>query len=176
MVPVIHMVPGLHWQPLQELLGFLREKNGLSGMENGEVDWFKLIWSNYNISPSPRFPWNFRGFPLLFTTIWGPRSCEVAIIWPEVDGKLPFFPYSWFSAKGELSNSSYLLILPKCPIEPWLCFELMVNSCPHLPLPFIFGTRGRSLPDILATGSLFQIYRELEDGPGWIISGTPLED
>ena len=25
---------------------------------------------------------------------------------------------------------------------------------PHLPVPYIFGTRGRSLPDILATGSL----------------------
>ena len=23
----------------------------------------------------PRFPWNFRGFPLLFTTIWGENSC-----------------------------------------------------------------------------------------------------
>ena len=30
--------------------------------------WF---WPNYNISP--RFPWNFRGFPLLFTTIWGEK-------------------------------------------------------------------------------------------------------
>ena len=35
---------------------------------------------------------------------------------------------------------------------------------PHLPVPYIFGTRGRSLPNILATGSQrFQIYRELED-------------
>jgi len=25
---------------------------------------------------------------------------------------------------------------------------------PHLPVPYIFGTRGRSLPDILATGRL----------------------
>ncbi len=25
----------------------------------------------HNISPTDRFPWNFRGFPLLFTTIWG---------------------------------------------------------------------------------------------------------
>ena len=33
------------------------------------------IWPTYNISPSPRFPWNFRGFPLLFTTIWGENSC-----------------------------------------------------------------------------------------------------
>ena len=27
-----------------------------------------------------------RWFPLLFATIWGPRSCEVAIIWPDING------------------------------------------------------------------------------------------
>ena len=31
----------------------------------------------------PRFPWN-KGISLTKTTIWGPRSCEVAIIWPDV--------------------------------------------------------------------------------------------
>ena len=36
-------------------------------------------------------------------------------------------------------------------------------SFPHLPVSYIFGTKGRSLPDILATGSnRFQIYRDLE--------------
>ena len=33
---------------------------------------------------------------------------------------------------------------------------------PHLPVPSIFGTRGRSLPDIFSTGSLVP-NRELED-------------
>ena len=35
---------------------------------------------------------------------------------------------------------------------------------PHLPFPYIFETRGRSLPDIYwQLGAWFQIYRELED-------------
>ena len=38
--------------------------------------WIKIyIWPNYNISPSPRFPWNSRGYPFQKTTFWGPRSC-----------------------------------------------------------------------------------------------------
>ena len=47
-------------------------------------------WTNLNdvvklsiIFHQPGFPWNSRRFPLL-TTIWGPRLCEVAKIWPEL--------------------------------------------------------------------------------------------
>ena len=39
----------------------------------------KRIWLIFH---QPRFPWNSRGFPSL-ATFWGPRSCEVTIIWPE---------------------------------------------------------------------------------------------
>ena len=48
--------------------------------------WFFLLylakWNN--ISPLPRFPWNSRGFPFQKATFWGPRLCEVAIIWPDI--------------------------------------------------------------------------------------------
>ena len=46
----------------------------------------------------------------------------------------------------------------KATVEP------LQEGQPHLPVPYIFETRGRSLPDRLATGSQrFQIYAELED-------------
>ena len=32
------------------------------------------IWPNGIIFHQPRFPWNFRGFPLQFATIWGPKN------------------------------------------------------------------------------------------------------
>ena len=35
---------------------------------------FHIIWPNYKFHQL-RFPWNSRGFPLLFTTIWGENSC-----------------------------------------------------------------------------------------------------
>ncbi len=35
------------------------------------------------IFQQPRYPWNSQGFPFPNATFWGPRSCEVAIVWPE---------------------------------------------------------------------------------------------
>ena len=32
----------------------------------------------------PGFAWNSRGFPFQNATFWGPRSCDVAIIWPDI--------------------------------------------------------------------------------------------
>ena len=46
------------------------------------------------------------------------------------------------------------------------------NILPDLPVPYIFGTRGRSLPYILATGSdRFQIYRERTEDQGTVKMG-----
>ena len=35
------------------------------------------------ICHQPKFRWNSRWFPFQNATFWGPRSCEVAIIWPD---------------------------------------------------------------------------------------------
>ena len=46
------------------------------------------IWSNGIIFHQPRFPWNSRGFPLLFTTIWGGKSVGSwgrELIWPPLE-------------------------------------------------------------------------------------------
>ena len=63
----------------------------------------------YLISPIKKFPWNSRGCPFLNATFWGPRSCEVAIIWSWYitncwwftlarQGKLTWKPLAMFKA------------------------------------------------------------------------------
>ena len=68
---------------LLERLGLVSGANLLlaSGKATGMIP---QVSGQIIIFHQPRFPWNSRGFPLLFTTIWGENSCEVAIIWPEV--------------------------------------------------------------------------------------------
>ena len=47
---------------------------------------------------------------------------------------------------------------------------MKISLYPDLPVPYTFGTRGRSLPDKLAAGSnSFQMYRELEEQEQGII-------
>ena len=65
----------------------------------------KLTWQFLakwnNISPSPRFPWN-KGISLSQLP-FGVRSCEVAIIWPDGNGK---------TTEGTTSSNFKLLVFP----------------------------------------------------------------
>ena len=72
----------------------------------------------------PRFPWNSRGFPETSATFWGPRSGEVAIIWPEE---------FWRDSDVPLNSSIVFLHgeLSQIPIVPFHCFTNITALKPN---------------------------------------------
>ena len=76
-------------------------------------------WSRQiTIYHQPRFPWN-RGFPLLFATFWGPRPCEVAIIWPD--------RFRWRWTHGPLSSTPTVSVPPFSSQPGWDCEQKHVE-------------------------------------------------